>query len=323
MREADLALYQAKERGRDRAEVFDDDLRTRAVRRLVAGRTLRRALDERGIVVEYQPVVDLRTGRPVSAQASARIDDLGTDPRQLAGLLGVGEETALLVRIDDQVLTEVIRHLTGGQSDRPAGGLDQVAVTVTARHLAGSGFAADLLSRVDRAGLRRDRLQIQMAERVLMEGTHSAMAGLRTLRQAGIRIGLDNFGSGYSSLAHLRQFPLDFVKIDPLFVTDLERGGDERALVGAIIALAHALGLSVVADGVENEAQLRILEALDCDRGQGPLFAGPWAPRATTGAGVPGAGVPGAGVPDAGPRDGVVRGAVAPGANAGRDRPRA
>jgi EAL domain-containing protein (putative c-di-GMP-specific phosphodiesterase class I) len=234
--------------------------------------------------VGYQPVVDLRTGRPVGAQASARIDDLGTDPRPLAGLLGAGEETALLVRIDDPVLTEVIRHLTGGESDRPAGGLDQVAVTVMARHLAGSGFAADLLSRVDRAGLRHDRLQIQMAERVLMEATHSAMAGLRTLRQAGIRIGLDNFGSGYSSLAHPRQFPLDFVKIDPLFVADLERGGDERALVGAIVALAHALGLSVVVDGIENEAQLRILESLDCDRGQGPLFAGPWAPRATTGA---------------------------------------
>ena len=123
-------------------------------------------------------------------------------------------------------------------------------------------------------------LQIEVTERVLIETTNSAMSGLRALRDSGVQVGLDDFGTGYSSLAYLRQFPLDYVKIDKLAIDDLERDEKERGVVGAIIKLAHAVDLTVVAEGVETEGQRAILEDLGCDRAQGFLFAASAGPAA-------------------------------------------
>jgi EAL domain-containing protein (putative c-di-GMP-specific phosphodiesterase class I) len=113
-----------------------------------------------------------------------------------------------------------------------------------------------------------------------MEASNSAMTGLRALRDVGVQVGLDDFGTGYSSLAYLQQFPLDFVKIDRSFISDLDHVESQQAIVGAIVSLSHALGLTVVAEGVETLGQLRVLESLGCDRGQGFLFARPGRPAA-------------------------------------------
>ena len=274
LREADLALYRAKDRGRDRAEVFDEELRTKAVGRLVTERMLRRALDDGRLVVQYQPIIDLRTRRLVGAEALVRIDDAEKGLRLPESFLEVAEETGLLIGMDEYVLADAVEQ--AGEWHNPAAGIEfiDVAVNVTARHLADAGFPAAVIDQLDASGVPRRNLQIEVTERVLMEASNSAMTGLRALRSAGVQVGLDDFGTGYSSLAYLRQFPLDFVKIDKSFIHDLERDeAGATAITAAVIGLSHALGLVVVAEGVETESQLRTLEALDCDRGQGFLFS--------------------------------------------------
>jgi diguanylate cyclase (GGDEF)-like protein/PAS domain S-box-containing protein len=275
LQEADLALYKAKDRGRDRVEMFDEDLRTKAMGRLGTERMLRRALDEQRIRVHYQPIVDLRTGRTVSAEALVRISDPGGGMIYPAAFLDVAEETGLLVQIDEMVFFDAVRcaaawHSRFGDSD-----FSSVAVNVTARHLADVSFTEGVIAALDREGLPRSYLQVEVTERVLMEASNSALTGLTALRKAGIQVGLDDFGTGYSSLAYLRNFPLDFVKIDRSFIDGLAstKGGD--AIVSAVVGLSHALGLVVVAEGVETQAQLDFLNALGCDRAQGYLFARP------------------------------------------------
>ncbi|MGA2036747.1 MAG: EAL domain-containing protein [Acidimicrobiales bacterium] len=273
LREADLALYRAKDRGRDRAEVFGEDLRTTAFSRLVTERRLRRAMDEEGVVVEYQPIIDLQSDRLVGVEALVRIRDAEVGLRHPASFLDVAEEIGLLIEIDELVLTEVMKQAVTWHTQFAGTGFSEVAVNITARHLADAQFTQALVERLDDAGIPRHNLQIELTERTLIEASNSAMTSLRALRNAGLQVGLDDFGTGYSSLAYLRQFPLDFVKIDRHFIQDLDRHPGEKAIVAAIIGLCHALGLMVIAEGVETRSQLRILKDLECDRAQGFLFA--------------------------------------------------
>jgi EAL domain-containing protein (putative c-di-GMP-specific phosphodiesterase class I) len=234
---------------------------------------LRRAIDEERLVVEYQPIVDLRVGRPVGVEALIRINDLENGLLLPEMFLGVAEETGLLILIDEYVLAHAVKNAAAWHRQFADAGFFEVAINVTARHLADATFASTLIGRLDDAGVPHRNLQVEVTERVLMEASNSTMTGLRALRGAGVRVGLDDFGTGYSALAYLRQFPLDFVKIDQSFIHDLVRGSSERAIVAAIIGLAHALNITVVAEGVETPSQLHILETLGCDRAQGFLFS--------------------------------------------------
>jgi EAL domain-containing protein (putative c-di-GMP-specific phosphodiesterase class I) len=271
--EADLAMYQAKERGRDRTELFDEELRARAVGRLATERMVRLALDEGRVVVEYQPIIDLRTGGAVSAEALVRIRDSENRLLLPESFLSVAEETGLLVTIDEQVLVDAVEQAAAWRISLTGTALDGVAINVTARHLADSDFHQVISDMLDRHGVPPHYLQVEVAERILIEASNSAMGGLRALRGMGVRVGLDDFGTGYSSLAYLRQFPLDFVKLDKLFIDDLECDKNGRAITAAVIGLSHALDLTVVAEGVETQSQRKILEDLECDRAQGFLFA--------------------------------------------------
>jgi EAL domain-containing protein (putative c-di-GMP-specific phosphodiesterase class I) len=271
--EADLALYRAKDQGRDRAELFGEELRTKAVGRLATERMLRRALADRTLVVEYQPIVDLRSERVVAAEALIRIKDPDNGLLTPQSFLEVAEETGLLIKMDEQVLADAVQQISAWHSRLPESEFVEVAINVTARHLADTGFQRSIIGHLDYHGVPHGNLQVEVTERVLLEASNSAMTGLRALREAGVQVGLDDFGTGYSSLSYLRQFPLDFVKIDRSFICDLERATDQRAIVAAIIDLSHALNLTVIAEGIETEVQLGILEALECDRGQGFLFA--------------------------------------------------
>ncbi len=274
LREADLALYRAKDRGRDRAEVFDEELQTKAVSRLVTERMLRRALDEGGLVVEYQPIIDLCTGGAVGSEALVRMRDPNTNGLlQPAAFLDVAEESGLLIAMDERVLADAITQVSGWRTRLADTQFTEVAINVTARHLADVGFQRSVIEQLAESGVSPESLQLEVTERVLMEASNSAITGLRGLRDAGVQVGLDDFGTGYSSLAYLRQFPLDFVKIDKSFIDDMALDGGNLAIVAAIISLSHALELTVVAEGVETERQLRLLEDLDCDRAQGFLFA--------------------------------------------------
>jgi diguanylate cyclase (GGDEF)-like protein len=280
LREADLALYRAKDMGRDRAEVFDDELRSKAVGRLVTERIVRRAIDDGQLVVEYQAIVDLRIGRPVGAEALVRIRDPEHGLLQPDSFLQVAEETGLLTAIDAHVLTDAVKQASSWHSRFAATNFADVGINVTARHLGDAQFQSEVVTQLDAYGVPHHNLLVEVTERVLMEASNSAMTGLRALRDVGVRVGLDDFGTGYSSLAYLRQFPLDFVKIDRSFCHDLERDKGQRAIVAAIILLSHALDLIVVAEGVETKGQLRILQDLECDRAQGFLFGASMEPSA-------------------------------------------
>ena len=276
LHDADLALYRAKDRGRDRVEVFDEELRASAASRLTTERMLRQALEENRVVVEYQPIIDLGTAEPTGAEALVRIRDADTDRLVLPdAFLAVADEAGLLRDIDDVVLATAVGQAADWHARFAGTGFGEVAVNVTARHLADSRFPSSVVELLHRIGVPPQMLQIELTERTLIEASNSAVSALRSLRQAGIQVGLDDFGTGYSSLSYLRQFPLDFVKIDRSFIHDLDVGPTEQAIVGAVIGLAHALDLRVVAEGVETETQRHILEDFECDRAQGFLFARP------------------------------------------------
>jgi diguanylate cyclase (GGDEF)-like protein/PAS domain S-box-containing protein len=278
--EADMALYRAKERGRDRAEAFDVELRDRAVGRLVTERMLRRAVGDDRVVVQYQPIIDLRHGRPVAAEALLRI--LGTDGALILppAFLEVAEETGLLVGMDEQVLADAAEQVGGWQARLAGTGFAEVGVNITGRHLADAGFHRAVVQQLDSHGARHRRLQIELTERSFLEASNSALNGLIELRAAGVQVGLDDFGTGYSSLAHLRTLPLDYIKIDRVITRELEHDPHVRAMAAAIVTLAHALDLTVVAEGVETAGQRDVLLELDCDRAQGFLFAASGPPGA-------------------------------------------
>ena len=273
LHDADLALYRAKDRGRDRIEVFDEVLRSDALDRRGIERLLRHAIDDGRVVVEYQPIVDAHTGSPVGAEALVRISDL--DDRLLLppSFLEVAQHTGLLAKLDATVLEDAIWQAARWHQRFPRTQFSQVAVNVTARHLAETGLHTTLLETLDGHGVPPDYLVLEVSEQVLMEASNSAMTTLRQLRDAGVRVALDDFGTGYTSLSYLRQFPLDFVKIDRSYIAELVRDERQRALVDAVINLAHAFDLTVVVEGVESADQLDVLRALDCDHAQGFLFA--------------------------------------------------
>ena len=280
LQEADLALYRAKDRGRNRVELFDEELRITAVGRLGTERMLRRALQDHRLVVEYQPVLDLRTGHFIGAEALVRIRDPQGGLLQPESFLEVAEDTGLLIAMDEQVMADAVQRGSDWQARFSGSDLAEVAINVTARHLADAKFPRALIGQLDAHEVSHRSLQIEVTERVLMEASNSAMTGLRTLRDADVQVGLDDFGTGYSSLSYLRQFPLDFVKIDKSFIHDLDRSDGDRAIVAATIGLCHALDLVVVAEGVETERQLQLLESLDCDRAQGFLLSASAEPTA-------------------------------------------
>ena len=274
LQEADLALYRAKDRGRDRSEVFDETLRARAVGRLATERMLRRAIDENRMRVEYQPIIDLGSGKTVAAEALVRV----WDPEQVQlvtaeHFVEVAEESGLLRTIDDWVLRQAAGQAAEWRRSFAGTSFADVAINVTARHLADRRFAQSVTDELAARGVPTSSLEVEVTERVLMEASRSAMTGLNSLRDAGVKVGLDDFGTGYSSLSYLRSFPLDFVKIDRSFIAELGSEGTARAIVASIIDLSHALGMAVVAEGVETSLQLEQLTALGCDRAQGFWFA--------------------------------------------------
>jgi diguanylate cyclase (GGDEF)-like protein/PAS domain S-box-containing protein len=278
LREADLALYRAKDRGRDRAEYFGHELRTKAVSRLMTERMLRRALDEDRLVVEYQPIIGLPGQSVVGVEALVRVKDERSGLIYPETFLDVAEDTGLLFAIDERVMAEAIGRAGAWAAD-PERPTLTVAINVTARHLADVGFQRSLLATLSAAGVDPHRIQIEVTERMLLEASNSALNGLMALREAGVQIGLDDFGTGYSSLAYLQQFPLDFLKIDRSFVRTLAESPASLAIVAAIIRVAQVLHLTVVAEGVEAPEQLEALQSLGCDRIQGFLFSPSLNPR--------------------------------------------
>jgi len=273
LREADMAMYRAKDRGRDRHEVYGEALQARAAQRLVIERVLRHAMSDGRLSVRFQPIIDLTAGFAVEAEALLRCSAINRGHSMPVPYLAVADESGLLPVIDEWARATAFAQLASLRSSLGDGDLKRIAVNVTARELVAADFPSHLAASLATAGLSGKDLSIEVTEQVLLQTSNSAIRSLVELRDIGVHVGLDDFGTGFSSLTHLQALPLDFIKIDRGFVKRIAGDGRSRAIVAAIIDLAHALDLGVVAEGIETQAQLLLLRGFGCDLGQGYLFA--------------------------------------------------
>jgi diguanylate cyclase (GGDEF)-like protein/PAS domain S-box-containing protein len=272
LRDSDTALYRAKERGRDRAHVFDDRLRDRAVRRLSVEQQLRRALDKGDFEVHYQPVVRVVDRHILGGEALLRMPT--PDGLIMPGqFIEIAEDAGLMTQLGATVFSMVCRDLAGWTHPAAAG--LSIGVNVSARQLSDTGFAQFILDELDAYGLGPSRIYLELTEGSLVDNRPQTGRTLRQLHDAGIGLAIDDFGTGFSSLAYLKRFPIDVLKIDRTFTDGLGLDENDTAIVKATIALAHSLGIRVVAEGVETELQLELLHELGCDTVQGYLLGRP------------------------------------------------
>jgi diguanylate cyclase (GGDEF)-like protein/PAS domain S-box-containing protein len=273
LRDADTAMYRAKDNGRARCEIFDEGMRLRASERLEVQNELRRALQGDEIVPWYQPVVDLRTGRVVGCEALARWAHPSKGLLLPDAFIPHAEETGAIVALGEAMLTGACRQVAVWNASRPVGEALTLAVNVSARQLSSAQLVDTVCLALAVSGLDARQLCLEVTESVVMEDVDASGAVLGRLRDIGVRTAVDDFGTGYSSLAYLLSLPVDVLKIDRSFVQYLDvADGPAVAIVRAITALADALGLGVLAEGVETSQQLGLLEVLGVRQGQGYLW---------------------------------------------------
>jgi diguanylate cyclase (GGDEF)-like protein len=276
---ADVAMYAAKERGRNRVELFDTPLRERAASRLRQERELRQAVDEGRFVVHYQAEFDLATGAVVGAEALVRWNHPERGLVVAGEFVPLAEETGVILDLGLFVLAEACRQLGAWQRSRPDREM-VVRVNLSARQVAQPDLVDQVVAVLAETGVEPAALCLEITETTLMADADLSLEVLARLKHLGIRLAVDDFGTGYSSLAYLRRFPVDVVKIDRSFVAGLGGDPDDTAIVSAILHLAEALGLGTTAEGVETPGQLAELRRLGCRRAQGFLLARPEAPAA-------------------------------------------
>ncbi|TAH51832.1 MAG: EAL domain-containing protein [Betaproteobacteria bacterium] len=270
---ADVALYRAKELGRNTFCFHSAALTSRVNEHLQLEMRLRRALERGELLLHYQPLVGLQPGQPIRAEALLRwqpADEAMVSPDRFIPL---AEETGMIVPIGDWVLREACRQARAWLD----AGLDfgGVSVNLSVRQFRRQGLVDEVAAVLAETGLPARYLELEITESALMEGVEQAVATLDALRGLGVSLAVDDFGTGYSSLAYLKRFPLDKLKIDQSFVRGLPGDGNDHAIVTATIAMARSLGFSTVAEGVETTEQLEVLRELGCNAYQGYLFSRP------------------------------------------------
>jgi diguanylate cyclase (GGDEF)-like protein len=275
IREADAAMYRAKKRG-VRCELFDNDLRARVVERREIEQGLREAIEKQQFRLLYQPQVDLRTGEVVGVEALVRWDHPQRGLLTPADFLSLAEETGLIVPIGNWVLEEALRQAEQWRAARP-GRPVQISVNLSARQHEDPNLVRNIENALAATGTDPANLCLEITETVVMEDVDATLRIFDALKRLGAKLSVDDFGTGYSSLASLRRFPVDSLKVDRSFVSGLGNGftAEDAAIVTAVISLAHNLGLTAVAEGIETADQLAQLRSMDCDMAQGFYFARP------------------------------------------------
>jgi diguanylate cyclase (GGDEF)-like protein/PAS domain S-box-containing protein len=281
---ADIAMYAAKARGRDRYEAFEPHMQAELSERHELQSDLRQALRAEELTIHYQPLVDLRSGRIESFEALVRWNH---PTRGLVGpneFIPIAEETGLIVPIGLFVLRRACEQLVRWRATDSDNDALSIGVNVSSQQLHDPNFVADVGGTLRATGLAAQHLVLELTESTLLSDTTLVLQRLGALKALGVRLAIDDFGTGYSSLAYLRTFPVDFLKIDRTFVNEVSRQPDQgRVMVRSIIGLGHNLSLTVVAEGIEETEQLDELRDAGCNIGQGFLFARPVPPEAVPG----------------------------------------
>ena len=273
LKQADLALSRARRMGRNQIQTFSKELSESIARRIGMEAELADAVEKRRFVLHYQPAVDLWTGRIVGAEALVRLEHPERGLVPPLDFIPLAEETGIIVAITEQVIRAACRQARAWQDE----GLPPLtlAVNLSGRDFQDPSLAAKISSILRESGLAPNVLEIEITESVAMSDFQRTLRILNELRAAGMRVAIDDFGTGYSSLAYLKRFPIHQLKIDRAFIKDMMDNPEDRAIVNAVVGMAHALHMEVLAEGVERPDQVEYLLSKGCDRAQGYQFGRP------------------------------------------------
>ncbi|RCX28054.1 EAL domain-containing protein [Thioalbus denitrificans] len=273
LRNADTAMYRAKERGRNSYQFFTSDMNARALEHMALEHGMRRALERDEFRLAYQPIVDLETREPVGMEALVRWThpQLGEVPP--GRFIPVAEDCGLIGRLGEWVLTEACRQLSAWRREGIT--VQRLAVNISSRQFYDPQLVDRIQDILASSGIAPTDLSLELTERTLIDDVEGSTGILTRLHELGLEIALDDFGTGYSALGFLKRFPIQLLKVDASFVNDIALDDDDAALVEGIVTLAHNLGLKVVAEGVENLDQVHLLAGYGCDYAQGYFFARP------------------------------------------------
>jgi predicted signal transduction protein with EAL and GGDEF domain len=269
LRDADVAMYEAKEAGKSRYSVFTPAMRDSIVRKHDLKAELERAIEERELLLQYQPIIDLATGRAVSVEALVRWNHPGRGRIPPGEFIPLAEDTGLIVPLGRYVLEEACVRVTERSPDL------KVQVNLSAIELEHPDLISTVAGVLERTRIAPERLVLEVTETLLVKDAVRGGETLQQLRDLGVQLALDDFGTGYSSLSYLRSLPLDTLKIAREFIEGLAISEHDAAFVRLIVGLAKTVGLKVVAEGIETRAQLDRLREIGCDLGQGYYFAAP------------------------------------------------
>ena len=275
LREADSAMYRAKEQGPGRYAVFDPTMQARAQERLELEAELRRALERGEFVLYYQPEISLHDGKMVGFEALLRWQHPERGLLKPSAFVPLAEETDLIAPIGRWVLEEACQQAKRWEEERPLTSPMTMEINLSSKQLRRQGLVRTVEEALTRADLEAHTLALDMTETVLIRTSEDNTQALDALKEMGVRLGLDDFGTGYSSLSYLKRLPVDRVKVDKSFVKGLGENAMDTALVRMIIDLCHTLGVEVLAEGIETSEQAVLLRDMGCDLGQGYYFARP------------------------------------------------
>ncbi len=273
MKHADVAMYHAKENGRNGYQFYSTDIHERALSRFSMERELKQAIVENQLSLLYQPKLDVNTGRTIGVEALARWNHSERGEIPPADFIPLAEETGLIVPLGRWVLNEAARQV---QEWKTQGlGVFSVAVNCSPLQFTKGNMIRDIQDAVSNTGIDPGLLEIELNENLFLHNIENGIEFLNNLKALGVQIAVDDFGTGFSSLSYLKRLPVDKLKIDRMFVRELHSDKGDEAIVSAIVTLGHRLGLSVVAEGVEKQEQLTLLRKLNCNEVQGFYFSYP------------------------------------------------
>jgi diguanylate cyclase (GGDEF)-like protein/PAS domain S-box-containing protein len=275
VRDADIAMYRAKGKGKGRHEIFDESMHLQAVDRLKLESDLRRALRQDELCVHYQPIASIPTGRIVGFEALVRWEHPEQGLVSPARFIPLAEETGMIIPLDRWVLRRACQQMKCWQDRYPSDPPLTISVNLSPKQLSRPDLVDEIRGVLESTGLDPATFRPEITESVLMEDLDAASLLLERLKHMNILLHMDDFGTGYSSLSYLVRFRVDTLKIDGSFVSHMETAGESVEIVRMIVALAHNLGMQVIAEGVESEQQLAQLRRLGCEYGQGYYFSRP------------------------------------------------